>query len=382
MESFFKKNGITPPKEDEFELTFFGPGYGESIVVYLPTIGWGVIDSCVFNVNKSRFIPPLEYLSFLSVKYLEFIMLTHPHKDHYLGMDGIINAYMGRVNRICRYHGEGLRELITYLTHRSYKGALSLGRAPDLVSLGDIFSAFKRARENGADLWYLSAHTIVVPPRTVNIRGTDLTIMAISLSPLAEDEENYIRILREALPRVGHFLKDIPDVRHNLVSSAISISVSGNKAILGSDVERGTSDRSGWQGIVNSTSSPELAVRLLKVPHHGSRDAYCEDAWDSHCRFEPIFSIVTPFSASSIPTDADIERIRHHSRYTGLTSASRYKPPSEVYSMATARQIDQRTKSWKVVDPPTECGMITVRYDIGGNETLRRAIPPARIIEN
>lgn len=31
----------SPPEEDQIEITTFGPGYGESIVVHLPGLGWG-----------------------------------------------------------------------------------------------------------------------------------------------------------------------------------------------------------------------------------------------------------------------------------------------------------------------------------------------------
>ena len=45
-------NSLKLPKENEIELTFFGNGYGESIVIYIPKIGWGIIDSFTTKIKN------------------------------------------------------------------------------------------------------------------------------------------------------------------------------------------------------------------------------------------------------------------------------------------------------------------------------------------
>lgn len=374
MESFFSSHAINPPNEDEFELTFFGPGFGESIVLHIPGIGWGVVDSCIFRIDKETFVPPLEYLNFLKIENLAFIALTHPHEDHYKGMDDIIYHYLGRIDRVCRYAGEGVRELKVYLQNRGVKGT------PGIASLASVFKAFKKAQEHGSDPRRLAAKTQIIPRQSVIINNKSLEVEALSLSPLPEDEELYVNILRGALPELNKPFQEILEREHNLISSAIWISFGELKVILASDVEKGRNSRSGWRGIVLSVDSPDLSVQALKVAHHGSVDAYYQKAWNQYCKLGKVTSILTPFikATQPIPAQEDFDRISNHSKYIGLTGHISYLRPVEVYDRATARRLP---KKWKVVAPPRECGMITIRYNLHGTETSCRAFPPAKWIK-
>ncbi|KHE93779.1 MAG: hypothetical protein SCABRO_00456 [Candidatus Scalindua brodae] len=110
----FPSDVLTLPKEDELEISIFGPGYGESIVLHVPHVGWGIIDSFVQKFENTSIVPPLEYLlKILDRPYpkLAFIILTHPHEDHCKGIDRIIKEYPGGIERVCRYDGFGLKEL-------------------------------------------------------------------------------------------------------------------------------------------------------------------------------------------------------------------------------------------------------------------------------
>jgi hypothetical protein len=80
----FRENILHPPKENELEVSIFGPGYGESIILHIPGIGWGVVDSCTKRINGISVILPLVYLSELQPPptKLAFVILTHPHEDH------------------------------------------------------------------------------------------------------------------------------------------------------------------------------------------------------------------------------------------------------------------------------------------------------------
>lgn len=77
MESQFQNDGIDTPRINELELTVFGPGYGESIVLHIPGLGWGVVDSCEFKKSDRRIVPPLEYLIYQKVSKLAFLILSH-----------------------------------------------------------------------------------------------------------------------------------------------------------------------------------------------------------------------------------------------------------------------------------------------------------------
>ncbi len=374
MISYLSNAEITPPKIDEFELTFFGPGFGESIVVYIPGIGWGIIDSCEFEVANKKFVPPLEYLIFQNARNLEFLILTHPHMDHFKGMEQIIDHYIGNINRICRYAGDSVRELATYQFNRGIKGT------PGVKKLALVFGAFKKAVEYGAERRRLGAMTQIIRRQKALVNDRTVEVEVLSLSPLAEDEESYIDILRKAIPEPRGQLEEIPDHKHNLIASAIWISVGEGVVIVGSDVEKGGSRSIGWRGIVRSDDSPDLCVQTLKVPHHGSPNAHCNRAWEEHCRDGKITSVITPYNRGiqRRPSVDDIQRIGNYSECVGLTSHISYVRPLKVYDRAVARRLP---KEWRVIQPSKECGMITIRYDLDGNKTLQKEIPPAHCIK-
>jgi len=377
MISFLKDNAINPPKIDEIELTFFGPGFGESIVVFIPGIGWGIIDSCEFVVSGHKLVPPLKYLISQKVNEIEFLILTHPHGDHFRGMEQIIGQYLGKINRICRYQGDSVRELTAYLFRKGIKGSPGETSAK---GLGALFKAFDEAAKFGAEKRRLGALTQVIPHHKVSVNGQDFAVEVLSLSPLAEDEEKYVNILRDAFPKEKMKLEEIPDHSHNMIASAIRISVGNVVVILGSDVEKGVNASSGWRGIVNSADAPNLCVKTLKVSHHGSPNAYYHKAWTEHCKKGKIISVITPYNRGRQPrpTEDDIERIGNYSNSIGLTSRIRFKRPLDVYSRALSRRLP---KKWKVVQSSKKLGFLTVRYDLAGNKTFQTAVQPAEWIE-
>lgn len=375
MTSYLDSYEITQPKNNEFELTFFGPGFGESIIVHIPGIGWGVIDSCEFKLAYQKYVPPLEYLILQNARNLTFLILTHPHEDHFAGMEQIIDNYLGKIGRVCRYSGDGTRELTAYLHNRGIKG-----RPGGAKKLASVFKAFKNAVDNGAEFRHLGAVTQIIPKQDASVNGKTFKVEVLSLSPLAKDVESYVDILRDALPKVGGQLEDIPDQKHNLIASALWIFVGNVTVILGSDVEKGSSRSSGWRGIVNSLDGPDLCVNALKVAHHGSPSAHYEKAWKEHCKRGNIISVMTPYTRGTQPrpSDGDIERIGSYSNHIGVTSHIRYLRPFEVYDRAVARRLPGK---WRVVDPAKKCGMLTIRYDLEGNITLQKAVPPANWVQ-
>ncbi|PQP35636.1 hypothetical protein C6A37_01355 [Desulfobacteraceae bacterium SEEP-SAG9] len=377
MISFLKDNATNPPKIDEIELTFFGPGFGESIVVFIPGIGWGIIDSCEFEVSGHKLVPPLEYLISQKVNEIEFLVLTHPHADHFKGMEQIIRQYLGKINRICRYQGDSIRELTAHLFRKGIKGSSG---ATSAKALAAVFEAFEEAAKFGAEKRRLGALTQVIPHQKVSVNGQEFAVEVLSLSPLAEDEEKYTNILMDAFPQEKMELKEISDHKHNMIASAIRISVGNVVVILGSDVEKGVNASSGWRGIVNSADAPDLCVKTLKVPHHGSPGAYYHKAWAEHCKNGKIISVITPFNKGSHPrpTENDIERVGNYSKLVGLTSHIRFKRPVDVYNRALARRLP---KKWKVVQTSKESGFLSVRYDLAGNKTFHTARQPAEWIK-
>jgi glyoxylase-like metal-dependent hydrolase (beta-lactamase superfamily II) len=79
------------PSLDEIEVSVFGPGYGESIVIHLGGNKWIIVDSCIDPISKEPI--PLSYLHQIGVKPIEAVkqvIATHWHDDHIRGLSKII----------------------------------------------------------------------------------------------------------------------------------------------------------------------------------------------------------------------------------------------------------------------------------------------------
>lgn len=81
-----------PPAADELEISIFGPGFGESVVIHIGAGRWILIDSCI---DTNTGIPAaLDYLNALSAspEAVELIVATHWHDDHVRGLATMVNA--------------------------------------------------------------------------------------------------------------------------------------------------------------------------------------------------------------------------------------------------------------------------------------------------
>jgi glyoxylase-like metal-dependent hydrolase (beta-lactamase superfamily II) len=80
----------TPPDTDEVEVSVFGPGYGESILVHAGENNWLIVDSCIDPARKEP--APLTYLNQIEVNpktAVKQVIATHWHDDHVRGLGDI-----------------------------------------------------------------------------------------------------------------------------------------------------------------------------------------------------------------------------------------------------------------------------------------------------
>ena len=89
---------INPPEYDEFELSLFGPGVGECIVVHLGEGEWAVVDSCLNPRAKEPVA--LSYLKSLGLdvgRSVRLVVVTHWHDDH---MEGVATLLQHATNAV------------------------------------------------------------------------------------------------------------------------------------------------------------------------------------------------------------------------------------------------------------------------------------------
>ena len=83
----------TAPNPGEIELSLFGPGYGECVLIHVPEGNWIIVDSCIDSASKNP--AALEYLESIGVDpsvSVKLVVATHWHDDHIRGLSKVVEA--------------------------------------------------------------------------------------------------------------------------------------------------------------------------------------------------------------------------------------------------------------------------------------------------
>ncbi|MEA2061872.1 MAG: MBL fold metallo-hydrolase [Thermodesulfobacteriota bacterium] len=82
----------TLPNSKEFEISLFGPGFGECIVLHIGKGKWLIVDSCLNSKTKKPIA--IEYLKSIGVTPVESVeafIISHWHSDHIRGANQIVS---------------------------------------------------------------------------------------------------------------------------------------------------------------------------------------------------------------------------------------------------------------------------------------------------
>lgn len=364
----------TPPSSDLTEIIVFGPGYGESILLHLPFFGWVVVDSCQVKHGSAPIVLPLEYLKKIGVEKIQFLILTHPHGDHFDGMDLLIDHFLGRIGVVCRYAGEGLKEFAQYLT----KIAITKSAKEPPISM--ILKKIDEAKKCGANSLKLSARTLLLDKSTPSENdGNEVKLEILSLSPSDNSQVKYQNKFKQALSKITIGEKtgeEIKETNENNIAVALLFTVNNIKFILGSDVIIEE-----WEEILKYEHQKKLECDVIKVPHHGSKNAFYDKAWiEFKGKKSKLISLCTPFRFM-IPKEDDIERISVYSKKVGLTSKTQLIKegnPKKIYRVAFPK-ASTKLKKWKMREEisSNEFGWLKLSFDLEGNLIKEEAHFPA-----
>src|SRR5688572_8544014 len=79
-----------PPDPNEVEVSVFGPGHGECVVVHLGDGEWMVVDSCRhFEDGRAAALRYLEAEGVAVETAVKLVIVTHWHDDHIRGLGEI-----------------------------------------------------------------------------------------------------------------------------------------------------------------------------------------------------------------------------------------------------------------------------------------------------
>lgn len=241
---------------------------GESIIFTLENdygiIYSGVID-CFENDNLNQTI---NILNNLKIEKLDVLCWTHPHEDHTIGMDKLIEQYTSEKTKLIypanvynvnqqNYHTKKTSDMIKKVILSRKK------KKPSLSPINGFKPIDRKQLGNQPDNFY------------------ELEIMA--LTPVSEILER--RILEGKVNTPNDY------------SISIIISVGGINFLFGGDIQDTTIKK------VDKNYIP-LKIDYIKIPHHASKHSIALLNWCSRINKSSI-SCTTEYSSSNLP-DKDV----------------------------------------------------------------------------
>ena len=320
-----------PPLGDEAEVSVFGPGFGECIVVHIGRAEWVVVDSCL-DVESKRPMA-LEYLEQLGVEVatqVSLVVATHWHDDHIRGFGAMYEACKAArfacsmalkcdewntLVEIYRSYvqagGSGVEELSRVMRERKLRGQKGEVVAPEFCITG-------RALCDRGD----------APEAKINcLAPSDAAIATMQT-----------RMRDELLPKVKGRRLRVPVLRENDSSVVLAVSVGTASVLLGADLEERSRPGLGWQVILDGYPANGERFGGFKIPHHGSETGHHPETWDRLMRAE-AWAAVTPFNRQKEP----LPRLGDCARILGMTESSYITAPPGLGRFKHREPAVQRT---------------------------------------
>lgn len=365
MQNFSRVISGEKPAKDVSEVSLFGPGIGECIVIHLGDDRWFIIDSCRCPSTKKPVA--IKYLEELGVEVstqVEGILITHWHKDHINGAFDLVNE----CDSAQIYFSAALLEKEAIQLGKFYKKTPFADTDKEIREFGEIIE-YLRGREEAS-----RAHTVRAN-FTLCQRTTPLKIRLLALSPSSQAVTQSIANLTGRIPSPGGSrTRHVVRQSENLNAVVLYFEFGFFSGIFGSDLEETGTPNTGWSAIISSGIQDSLSLKpakLFKVPHHGSANGHNNCVWKLLLDNEPV-AITTPYyGGSGLPTGQDIERIRGLASEFWISRKPR-PPKSPKRDRMIEREMDSVASRRSAIED--KMGHIQVRADglgslnIQGNE--------------
>lgn len=193
------------------------------------------------------------------VTELAFVCLTHPHHDHYLGLQRILESYAGRVAEFWTFNIDSAH-LGKFLQVQHSKNATTPTGQARYGELQAIFRTFRQMEKTGATRRLIGGYKL--PPHG----GVEIDC----LSPLSQDINQYqMQLARPGAP-------DAYRANENLLSSVLSLRYGSSRIVLSSDAPTKAWPRMWKEATKRKEDFRAVAV---KVSHHGSNHGFHEEVW-------------------------------------------------------------------------------------------------------
>lgn len=337
----------TPPRADEIEVSVFGPGFGESIVIHLGKGEWIIVDSCV-DVPKGD-PKPLAYLSLLELdpsRCVRAVIASHWHDDHVAGLSKTLDACSSAIFycpiSLSKNDFLDLAELYREDIGDFPPGPKEIRNAIEIAACRSKTLGRQMLHFATSDrvIWESSSVSIIALSPSDEMTRRALTFMAREYAIATSGKRKFDRLTPNT---------------PNDTATALRIDVAGRSVLLGSDLESGNNPLIGWPAVLNSPVGIGKKSSMFKVAHHGSKTGHHNDVWLKMLDPEP-WALISPFrwGRHRIPNATDRERILSATKKAYITShPDRDRAPIDERPKKIKTLIDQTAKNRR-----TACGPI------------------------
>jgi len=350
-----------PPNDDEFEISLFGPGYGESVVIHIGGNNWVLVDSAIDPTTRKP--AALTYLQKLGIdpsNAVKLVVATHWHDDHIRGLGEVLS-----VCKSAQFCCSGALRASEFLTLVGLYGTRLMIESSGIKEFHTILRIMESRRKKiGRPL---SGIKLAIADRTlwrqsVSVSGQTLIAEIHSLSPSDASILKAQKDIGSLLPVEKETKRRVSPGNPNHVAVVLWVSIGDISVLLGSDLQETKQVDTGWSVIVNSPNRPPGRASAYKIPHHGSGNAHNNQVWTDMLQVNP-YSLLTPFvtGKSVLPKKEDVKRICRMTK-NAFATASIKKRKSPKRSKTVEKMIRETVR--KINEVFTSEGQIRLRRRI------------------
>lgn len=311
----------TRPNEDEIEISLFGPGYGESLLLHLGLDYWVVIDSCLSSGTDEP--APIRYLKSIGVdpaQSIRLVLATHWHDDHIGGISDIFSiAQNAKFFCSAALRASEFSQLVEF----SKSIMTDISGASEFSRIMNVLEG-RGGRSRKASI----GPEFVLAGQILDRRNNQLPYEIHALSPssaslsLAFTEiSDQVKEITTRRPGARSTKRRIVAQGPNNVAIVLWVKIGETAVLLGSDLEETANPNTGWTVIVDSAVRPSGKAEVFKVPHHGSSTSYQPRVWQEMVETQPLV-VVAPFLNGRVlkPSVSEVEQILFHTTHAYITS--------------------------------------------------------------
>lgn len=341
-----------PPNSDQIEITLFGPGYGECVVVHVGANRWIVVDSCLHTTTGNPAV--LEYFNAIDVSPQDavcLIVVSHWHDDHVRGLSNIVSSCPN--TPVCCSSALIKREFLEYVL--DYENIMAYTSYSGVSEIKQTFEILRNC--NPSKKVFAIANRVIL---NLPAKGTADSCVVTSLSPSDREFDLFLHGIAELIPKTRQTKMRAPYLRPNHTAVALWLEIGGVKLLLGSDLEEKGDPSTGWSVIVQSAERPQGRASIYKIPHHGSLTGHNDRVW-SDMMAQPRIAILSPFyyAGKKLPTDKDVARIVTLAPKSYITTRDTAPKSKRTRIPAVERTIRETVGKIRAVQP--QMGWVSLR---------------------